>query len=42
VEWTREGVAFPPPTPDAPDDLRALRPWVLQEAGDGLRITRFR
>jgi predicted GH43/DUF377 family glycosyl hydrolase len=38
VEWTREGVAFPPPTPDAPDDLRALRPWVLQEAGDGLRM----
>jgi predicted GH43/DUF377 family glycosyl hydrolase len=38
VEWIREGAAFAPPTPGEPDALRALRPWVLQEADGSLRM----
>jgi predicted GH43/DUF377 family glycosyl hydrolase len=38
VEWIREGAAFASRTPAEPDSLRALRPWVLQEAGDTLRM----
>jgi predicted GH43/DUF377 family glycosyl hydrolase len=38
VEWIREGGAFAPPTPGEPDTLRALRPWVLQEADGSLRM----
>jgi predicted GH43/DUF377 family glycosyl hydrolase len=38
VEWIREGAAFASRTPAEPDSLRALRPWVLEEAGDTLRM----
>jgi predicted GH43/DUF377 family glycosyl hydrolase len=38
VEWIREGAAFASRTPAEPDSLRALRPWVLEEAGDALRM----
>jgi predicted GH43/DUF377 family glycosyl hydrolase len=38
VDWIREGGAFAPPTPGEPDALRALRPWVLQEADGSLRM----
>jgi predicted GH43/DUF377 family glycosyl hydrolase len=38
VEWIREGAAFAPRPAAEPDGLRALRPWVLQEAGDTLRM----
>jgi predicted GH43/DUF377 family glycosyl hydrolase len=38
VEWIREGAAFAPRPPVEPDCLRALRPWVLQEADDTLRM----
>jgi len=38
VEWIREGGAFAPRTPGEPDALRALRPWVLQEADGSLRM----
>lgn len=38
MEWIREGAAFAPPTPGEPDTLRALRPWVLQEADGSLRM----
>jgi predicted GH43/DUF377 family glycosyl hydrolase len=38
VEWIREGAAFASRTPAEPDSLRALRPWVLEEAGHTLRM----
>jgi predicted GH43/DUF377 family glycosyl hydrolase len=38
VEWIREGAAFASRTPAEPDSLRALRPWVLEETGDTLRM----
>jgi predicted GH43/DUF377 family glycosyl hydrolase len=38
MEWIREGPAFASQAPDAPDGLRAMRPWVLQEPGGGLRM----
>jgi predicted GH43/DUF377 family glycosyl hydrolase len=38
VEWIREGAAFAPQPAAEPDCLRALRPWVLQEAGGTLRM----
>jgi predicted GH43/DUF377 family glycosyl hydrolase len=38
VEWIREGAAFASGAPAEPDGLRALRPWVLQEAGGTLRM----
>jgi predicted GH43/DUF377 family glycosyl hydrolase len=38
VEWIREGAAFAARTPAEPDGLRALRPWVLEEADDTLRM----
>jgi predicted GH43/DUF377 family glycosyl hydrolase len=38
VEWIREGAAFASRTPAEPDSVRALRPWVLEEAGHTLRM----
>jgi predicted GH43/DUF377 family glycosyl hydrolase len=38
MEWIREGAAFASGPPAEADGLRALRPWVLQEAGDTLRM----
>jgi predicted GH43/DUF377 family glycosyl hydrolase len=38
VGWIREGAAFAGRAPAEPDGLRALRPWVLQEGGDTLRM----
>ena len=38
MEWIREGAAFASRTPVEPDSLRALRPWVLEETGDTLRM----
>jgi predicted GH43/DUF377 family glycosyl hydrolase len=38
VEWIREGAVFAWRSGAEPDGLRALRPWVLQEASDTLRM----
>jgi predicted GH43/DUF377 family glycosyl hydrolase len=38
MEWIREGAAFALRTPGEPDDLRALRPWVLRDVGETLRM----
>jgi predicted GH43/DUF377 family glycosyl hydrolase len=38
VGWIREGAAFASRTPAEPDSLRALRPWVLEEGDDTLRM----
>ena len=38
MEWIREGAAFAPQASGGPDALRALRPWVLQEADGSLRM----
>jgi predicted GH43/DUF377 family glycosyl hydrolase len=38
VRWIREGAALGAGAPAEPDGLRALRPWVLREAGDSLRM----
>jgi predicted GH43/DUF377 family glycosyl hydrolase len=38
VGWIREGAAFASRTPAEPDCLRELRPWVLQDADETLRM----
>jgi predicted GH43/DUF377 family glycosyl hydrolase len=38
VDWIRDGEISLPRTPDAPDSLRAWRPWVLEEADGALRM----
>ncbi len=38
MKWIREGVAFAAGSRAEADGLRALRPWVLQDAGDTLRM----
>ncbi|HYY79418.1 MAG TPA: hypothetical protein VFD04_09580 [Actinomycetes bacterium] len=38
MRWIREGAAFGGRAAGEPDGLRALRPWVLQEAGGRLRM----
>jgi predicted GH43/DUF377 family glycosyl hydrolase len=38
MKWIREGAAFASGSPAEADGLRALRPWVLQEAGGTLRM----
>jgi hypothetical protein len=38
VEWIREGEILPPPVSGDPDSLRAMRPWVLEEADGTLRM----
>ncbi len=38
MTWVREGAAFASRAPSETDGLRALRPWVLQEASDTLRM----
>ena len=38
MDWIRDGEISLPRTPGAPDGLRALRPWVLEEADGTLRL----
>jgi predicted GH43/DUF377 family glycosyl hydrolase len=38
VEWIREGEILPPSVSGGPDSLRAIRPWVLEEAGGTFRM----
>ena len=38
MKWVREGQVFAPGPPGGPDSLRAMRPWVLEEDGGGLRM----
>jgi predicted GH43/DUF377 family glycosyl hydrolase len=38
MEWVRQGAVFGPSAPDAPDRLRSLRPWVLEEGDGALRM----
>jgi hypothetical protein len=38
VEWIREGEVSFPRTAGEPDSVRALRPWVLEEADATLRM----
>src|SRR6266705_1970174 len=38
VEWIREGAILPPSGSGDPDSLRAIRPWVLEQADGTLRM----
>lgn len=38
MEWIREGEILPPPVSGDPDSLRAMRPWVLEEADGTLHM----
>ncbi|HYT78966.1 MAG TPA: hypothetical protein VEQ37_06875, partial [Actinomycetota bacterium] len=38
MDWIREGEVSLPTTPGEPDELRALRPWVLEEPDGTLRM----
>ena len=38
MEWIREGEVSFPRTPGEPDNVRAWRPWVLEEADATLRM----
>jgi len=38
VDWVREGDVFAPVAAGAPDGLRALRPWVVEEDNGDLRM----
>jgi len=38
VEWIREGEILPPSGSGDPDSLRAIRPWVLEQADGTLRM----